>query len=126
MPEFVNPFSGMAPDRKLNKREITRAIRLSIAAEYEAIHLYEAIADATDDPLTKEVMQDVANEEREHAGEIMRLLDFFLPDERQFLQNGYEEVEEEARKLGQTPEQTPSAEEPEGDVPSVGEMKSKG
>jgi len=44
MPEFVNPFSGMAPDRKMTNAELIRALRLNIAAEEEAIHLYEAHA----------------------------------------------------------------------------------
>ena len=33
MAEFINPFSGMAPDRKLTNRELARAIRLALAAE---------------------------------------------------------------------------------------------
>ena len=47
MPEFMNPFPGMTPGRKMKDRELARAIRLSLAAEQEAIHLYEALADAT-------------------------------------------------------------------------------
>jgi rubrerythrin len=74
MPEFVNPFSGKVPDRKLTHEELVRAIRLNIAAEHEAIHLYMAHAEATDHPLAKKVLIDVANEEREHVGEFMRLL----------------------------------------------------
>jgi hypothetical protein len=45
MPEFLNPFNGVIPDRTLSSRELTRAIRLALAAEEEAVHLYEAIAD---------------------------------------------------------------------------------
>ncbi len=41
MPEFVNPFSGVVPDRKMTKQELIRAIRLNLAAEHEAIHLYD-------------------------------------------------------------------------------------
>ena len=53
MAEFLNPFSGLAPDKKMTLPELIRAIRLSIAAEEEAIHLYTAQADATDHPLAK-------------------------------------------------------------------------
>lgn len=73
MPEFMNPFIGKTPDRKLTNEELIRAIRLNIAAEQKAIHLYMAHADATDHPLAKRVLIDVANEEREHVGEFMRL-----------------------------------------------------
>ena len=99
MTDFIHPFSGMAAARKLTKRELTRAIRLSLAAEEEAIHLYEALADSTDDPLAQEVLQDIANEEREHAGEFLRLLSILLPDEQGFLDDGAEEVDEMAEKL---------------------------
>jgi rubrerythrin len=100
MAEFVNPFSGVVPGRKLTARELSRAVRLSLSAEEEAIHLYEALADATDHALAKAVLQDVANEEREHAGEFQRLLDILLPDEERLLSNGREEVDELAESLG--------------------------
>ena len=99
MADFINPFPGVTPDRKLTDRELTRAIRLSLSAEHEAIHLYEALADATDNPLAKEVLQDIANEEKEHAGEFLRLLSILLPDEQEFLDEGAEEVDEMAEKL---------------------------
>ncbi|MGD9124223.1 MAG: ferritin family protein [Desulfarculaceae bacterium] len=99
MPDFMNPFSGMAPDRKMSDRELARALRLSLAAEQEAIHLYEAMADATDHKLAKEVLQDIANEEREHAGEFQRLLNILLPDEVELMGHGAEEVDEMAEKL---------------------------
>lgn len=99
MPEFANPFSGAVPDRKLTKQELIRAIRLNITAEHEAIHLYMAHADATDHPLAKEVLIDVANEEREHVGEFNRLLEILTGDEAQWLAEGRQEVDEAAAKL---------------------------
>ncbi len=102
MPEFVNPFSGQVPDRKLTKQELIRAIRLDVAAEHEAIHLYMAQADVTDDPLAKEVLIDIANEEREHVGEFNRLLEILTGDEAQWLAEGREEVDEMAAELGAT------------------------
>jgi len=100
MPDFVNPFSGMAPGRKLTKEELIRAIRLNVAAEQEAIHLYMAHADATDHPLAKRVLIDVANEEREHVGEFMRLLELLTGDEDLWLAEGRREVDEEAAQVG--------------------------
>ena len=94
MAEFVNPFSGMAPDRKLTDRELARAIRMALAAEEEAIHLYEALADAAADPLAAKVLQDIADEESVHAGEFQELLRILLPDEQQLLQKGSDEVKE--------------------------------
>ena len=69
MPDFVNPFSGKIPDRKLTMQELVRALRLDLAAEHEAVHIYLAHADATDNALAKAVLTDIADEERVHAGE---------------------------------------------------------
>ncbi|MCK8519496.1 ferritin family protein [Methanoculleus sp. 7T] len=103
MPEFAQPFSGNRMERKLDRGELIRTIRFSVAAEYEAIQFYEQIAESTDDPLVRKVMLDVANEEREHAGEFLRLLREIEPTEEEFYRHGYEEVEEmiaEVRKGG--------------------------
>lgn len=93
MPEFANPFAGIVP-RKMTKEELIRAIRLNITAEHEAVHLYMAHADATDDPLAKKVLIDVANEERVHIGEFQRLLSILAPDEDILVGEGVQEVEE--------------------------------
>ncbi|MBN1246494.1 MAG: Rubrerythrin [Anaerolineae bacterium] len=100
MPDFVNPFSGVVPDRKLTKQELIRAIRLNIAAEHEAIHLYMAHAEATDHPLAKKVLIDVANEEREHVGEFMQLLQILTGDEDTWVNHGIEEVKELQEEVG--------------------------
>jgi len=98
MPEFLNPFPGMVPDRKLTLAEPIRAIRLDLAAEHEAVHLYMAHADATDHPLTKKVLIDIADEERVHAGEFARLTSILTEDEDKLLAEGAEEVDEMAGK----------------------------
>ncbi len=102
MPEFLNPFSGKVPDRKLTTEELIRAIRLDLAAEEEAVHLYMAHAEATDHPLAKKVLIDIANEERVHAGEFTRLLEILTGDEDRWLAEGAQEVDEMAAELGKT------------------------
>mgnify|MGYP001269011923 CR=1 FL=1 len=99
MPEFGAPFSGLAKDRKLTKPELVRAIRFMIAAEYEAIQLYMQLAESTDNALAIDVLTDIADEERVHAGEFLRLLKELAPDEEKFYQEGAEEVEEELAKM---------------------------
>jgi rubrerythrin len=124
MPEFVNPFSGKVPDRKLTLEELIRAIRLNIAAEHEAVHLYMAHADATDDPLAKEVLIDIANEERVHAGEFQRLLEILTGDEDKWMAEGREEVDEMAAEVGATggeAEAEPTADG--GEETTVGSLK---
>ncbi len=99
MPEFGSPFSGLASDRKLTHEELVRAIRFMVAAEYEAIQLYMQLAESTDNKLAIEVLKDIADEERVHAGEFLRLLHELAPDEQKFYDEGYEEVEEEIEKM---------------------------
>lgn len=99
MPDFGTPFSGLAKGRKLTQEELIRTIRFMIAAEYEAIQLYMQLAESTDNKLAIEVLKDIANEERVHAGEFLRLLKHLAPDEEKFYREGAEEVEEEMRKL---------------------------
>ena len=102
MAEFGNAFSGMASDRKLTESELIRAIRLMIAAEYEAVQLYMQLSESIDNKLAKEVLVDIADEERVHAGEVLRLLKHLAPDEEKFYQEGDEEVQEMMEKLGLT------------------------
>ena len=99
MPEFSSPFTVLKNDKKLNHEELVRAIRFMIAAEYEAIQLYQQTAESTDNELAKEVLLDIADEEKEHAGEFLRLLRELDPDEEKFYKEGYEEVEEMIAKL---------------------------
>ena len=98
MPEFGSSFSGLANDRKLTEQELIRAIRFMIAAEYEAVQLYMQLADSTDNNLAIEVLTDIADEERVHAGEFLRLLRELAPDEEKLYAEGAGEVEEEIEK----------------------------
>ncbi len=99
MPEFGTPFSGLARERKLTQPELTRAIRFMVAAEYEAVQLYMQLAESTDDKLAQDVLTDIADEERVHAGEFLRLLKHLAPDEEKFYDEGAGEVQEMIDKL---------------------------
>jgi rubrerythrin len=99
MPEFASPFSGLKSGKMLSHEELIRTIRFMVAAEYEAIQLYMQLAESTDNKLAQEVLKDIADEERVHAGEFLRLLHELAPDENDFYKEGYEEVEEEIEKL---------------------------
>jgi len=103
VPEFSNSFSGLANDRKVTKSELIRAIRYSIAAEYEAIQLYEQLAESTDNALAKKVLLDIAKEEVVHAGEFLKLLKELAPNEQALYDEGQEEVEEMMAELTKKP-----------------------
>ncbi len=120
MPEFANPFPGKLPDRKLSRDELVLSLRLDVAAEEEATHLYVAQAGATDDPLAKKVLIDIANEERVHVGEFQRLIQILTGDEDKWLADGAKEVDVMAADL-----ESPGPSAPVGEAPTVGSLKRK-
>ena len=99
MAVFGSPFSGLANDRKLTDTELIRAIRFMVAAEYEATQLYMQLAESTDNKLAVAVLKDIADEERVHVGEFLRLLRELAPDEEKFYKDGAEEVEKFIKKM---------------------------
>jgi len=121
MPEFVNPFSGKVPERNLTPEELIRAIRLDLAAEHEAVHLYTAHAEATDNALAKKVLMDIADEERVHAGEFARLLNILTGNEDVLLAQGADEVDEMAAEL--TKPDAAMKLEPKGEETTIGSLK---
>jgi rubrerythrin len=72
MPQ-TNPFHSLVP-RKLTDSELARSIRLNIEAELDAINLYAAHLDATDNEEAKAILRHVMDEEREHAALFWQLI----------------------------------------------------
>jgi rubrerythrin len=101
--------------------ELIRAVRLDLSAEQEAVHLYMAHAEATDNPLAKKVFIDIANEERVHIGEFARLLSILTGDEDMLLTRGAQEVDEMALELSLPPQEVTA----EATKPEVDEMPIK-
>jgi rubrerythrin len=97
MPSFGSPFSGLAKDKKISHEELVRAIRFMVAAEFEATQMYMQLAESTDHPLAIQVLTEIANEERVHAGEFLRLLHELSPDEAKLYAEGAKEVEEKIK-----------------------------
>jgi rubrerythrin len=81
--DFTNPFVGLTPDRKLTNEEILRALRIDLAAELDAINLYQAHIDAIDDERVKEVIAHIRDEEKEHAAEFMAIINFLDDKQRE-------------------------------------------
>src|SRR5690349_1721462 len=76
MPQ-TNPFHALVP-RKLSDAELAMAMRLNLEAEMDAINLYAAHVEATDNEEAKAILRHVMDEEREHAAlfkELIRRLD---------------------------------------------------
>jgi len=120
MAEFVNPFSGAVP-RKMAHSELVRAILLDIAAELEAVHIYLAHMDATDNEDAKKVLYDIALEELVHVGEFTSVLYRLDPIAATKAQEGFAEVQDllagrAPAEVAPTSEAAP-AEKPQTPVP---------
>lgn len=120
MPSFANPFNANVP-RKMTKEELVQAVRLDIAGELEAIYLYDAHAQATDDAFAKKVLEDIRDEEKAHIGELMTLLRHLDPAEAEHFASGEAEVREMMEEEGMTPA-TATAASP---IPTVGSLLGK-
>jgi rubrerythrin len=99
MPNFANPFQGNV-NRKISKEELIQAIRLDIAGELEAIYVYDAHVQATDNLLAKKVIAEIRDEEKAHVGELMTLLKTLDPSEAEHFASGEGEVKEMLEELG--------------------------
>ena len=80
---------------KIKQEDLDREIlRAAIIAELDAINLYEEFANMTDNDDIKAVLQDIAEEEKTHVGELQTLL--LRADKEQLieLEKGKKEVEE--------------------------------
>jgi len=91
--DFSNPFGTMAP-RKMTAEELARAIRQDIAAELDAIALYQAHIDATDDERAKKLLAHIRDDEKEHAGELLALLEILDPKQAEYIKKGKVEIAE--------------------------------
>ncbi len=91
--DFSNPFGTMVP-RKMTATELARAIRQDIAAELDAVAVYQAHIDATDDERVKKVLAHVRDDEKEHVGEFLALLEILDPKQAEYTKKGKVEIAE--------------------------------
>lgn len=87
-----NPFVGNASSKLLSEAELIQAIRVDIAGELEAIIGYEAHALSTTDQRVKKVLSHIADEERQHVGELQQLLYILNPNDMQQMEKGRQAI----------------------------------
>lgn len=80
---------------KIDRNDIDKEIlRLAVIAELDAINLYEQMAALAKDKGIKDILMDVANEEKTHVGEFLTMLLKLDEDQVKELEKGKKEVEE--------------------------------
>lgn len=99
-----NPFVANVP-RQMSAEELAQAVRVDIAGELEAIIGYEAHAMSTNDARVKKVLSHIADEERQHVGELQQLLYILSPKEAEFTEKGRQQVQQQQSQNFQAPMQ---------------------
>jgi len=80
---------------EIKKEDFDKEIlRAGIIAELDAINLYEQMAALTKNEHIKEILLDIAKEEKTHVGEFQALLLKYDKEQFKELEEGKEEVEE--------------------------------
>ncbi|HDN95553.1 MAG TPA: rubrerythrin [Thermoplasmatales archaeon] len=80
---------------KVKEEDLNKEIlRLAMIAELDAINLYEQMANLTKNERIREILLDVAKEEKTHVGEFLALLLKFDEEQIKELEKGKEEVNE--------------------------------
>jgi rubrerythrin len=83
----------------VKKKDLDKEIlRAGIIAELDAINLYEQMAAMTKDKNIKNILLDIAKEEKTHVGEFLTLLQKNDREQGVELEEGKKEVEELTRK----------------------------
>ncbi len=83
----------------VKKEDVDKAIlRAAMIAELDAINLYEQMADMTQDIGIRNLLLDVAREEKTHVGEFQTLLLMQDREQEEELEEGRKEVKELMRR----------------------------
>jgi rubrerythrin len=80
---------------KIKKEDLDKEIlRAGIIAELDAVNLYEQMAALTENEKIREILLDIAKEEKTHVGEFQALLLKEDAEQLKELEEGQKEVEE--------------------------------
>lgn len=82
---------------KSGKQKDAAIARLAMIAEMDAANLYEQMISQVQNKDLKEILQDIANEEKVHAGEFEYILSQVDPEWEDFEDDGEEEAEDKTK-----------------------------
>jgi rubrerythrin len=85
--------------KKVAQKDLDKEIiRAGIIAELDAINLYEQMAALTSSKNLRDILLDIAREEKTHVGEFQTLLLMEDKEQEKELEKGRKEVEEEMKR----------------------------
>ena len=90
---FNNPYSYDTNGVMMHFDTLQKA-REDLIGEIQAVITYDAHLNSTNDKIAKEVWRSIKNEELVHIGELLGLLNYLDPSQKQFIQKGLAEFTE--------------------------------
>lgn len=88
--DVLNPALNKIPEA-LSGAEDLLGLMQAIIAEWDAIHLYKAIAEASQNPTVTNLMHHLAEEELTHVGELQELAAQLESDTAKYINDGKKE-----------------------------------
>lgn len=88
---------GSTEDVSSGNFDTLQKAREDLVGEIDAIIQYDAHIRTTQDRLAKQTWLDIKGEELVHVGELLALLDYLDPSQKQYVQKGIEEFNKRAK-----------------------------
>ena len=83
----TDPFMGMFAPKTLTDAELATALRTDAQAELDAISLYDAHMQRTTDPVIKNVLAEITNDEKDHFSKLVSALERIDPIQSKLLRD---------------------------------------
>ena len=94
---FNNPYTYDSNGVMMNFDTLQKA-RQDLIGEIQAVIEYDAHIHSTNDKMAKETWKNIKNEELTHIGELLGLLNYLDPTQKQFVQKGLAEFSERLKQ----------------------------
>jgi rubrerythrin len=88
--------------KQFSLQELQQAIRADIAGELEAIIGYEAHAMSCNDERVKQILTQIADDEKKHVGQLQQVLHMLNPREKQMFDQGQNKIMQQSQNLSQS------------------------
>ncbi len=86
----LNNYNSEITTALMNFDTLQKA-RKDLVGEIEAVIEYDAHVHSTSDKLARQTWQDIRNEELVHVGELLALLNYLEPEQKEYVQKGFSE-----------------------------------
>ena len=100
---FNNPYNNYSSNNMENNSmpinfDTLQKARQDLIGEIQAVIEYDAHIHNTNDRIAKETWKNIKNEELTHIGELLALLNYLDPSQKQFVQKGVMEFTESLKQ----------------------------